>query len=240
MAYSVDDIESIFAWTTTNYTADDGTQDIDNTICMTNGTVGEDCDEVKEGTIVLRIVIPFPPSAIEALSARFYLNSIMTAGPNVIMPYTDVNSVSNTNEVAQTYDTAGQWYNHVTDSSFRGELGDIGGGKSAIRFAANTGVAKSKIGEVNLDVTVTQEFIPGVTKDDGGTILPSGEVALFRVTSEGPPHTYEFVDSLVSSSSGTYNFSIPLNSNLHMLYGEKDDSPHIFDASDNVILSSGV
>lgn len=187
MAYSVDDIQAVEAWITSAYDADDGSLDFDNTGCMLNGTVGEDCDEIKEGTICLRIEIGVDPASILTLSIRFYFNSVMTAGTNAVLPYTDANSVSSTNEVSEDYTTPGQWIEHVLDGAFIAELADLGG-YCAIRFGADAGVAKSKIGEVNIDMTVETFAIDPLplVVDDAGDPLVGCEYMIYKVVSTDP------------------------------------------------------
>lgn len=236
MAYGLTDIGAVESWTATNYSSDDITLDIDVTSCMTNGTDSQDCDEWKEGTINCRVEINVPPSAITALSVRFYLNSIMTAGDNTLLPYTDANSVSTTNEVTSDYSSAGQWVEHVTDASFIAELGDLGD-KCAVRLSSNDG-AKSKLGEVNIDITYTQPDLTGITKNVDGSVLGSCEVALFKVISAGPPATYEYISSTTSNAStGAYSFSV-WSGQSYMVYSIKEDSPHVFDATDNVLVAN--
>jgi len=238
MAYSVDKVRAVESWTAASEFGDDIALDVDVTTCMTNGTTGEDCDEWKEGTLNVRVEIDANPSAITALSIQFYLNSVMSAGNNTVVPYTDANSVSATYGDEQDYSSAGSYIQHATlGSNFISELGDLGG-YCAIRLASE-GAAKSKLGEVQIDATVTQETITGITKDTAGDALGSCKVSLFKITSEGPPETYEFIESTTSHvSTGAYTFTIDANSDKFMVYSEKDDSPHVFDATDNVIESS--
>lgn len=234
MAYDVEDILLIEAWDTTTYTGDDISWDATNTLCMTNGTLNEDCDEIKTGTICLRIEIAIPPATISALKVRIYMNSIMASGPNAILPYIDANSVDNTNEVILDYNSAGQWYEHVADAAFIAQLADLGD-KIAIRFGANTAVAKSKIGEVEVDVTWDQPQLSGITKDKDGSVLTSCHVSLFKVIDEGPPHEYQWKESQISDgSTGAYSFGVYDGTN-YMVYASKDDSPHVFDCTDNVL-----
>lgn len=233
MAYSIDDIERVDAYTAASYAADDAALDVE-LACMLNGTTGEDCDEWKEGTINGRVEIAVPPSAITAMSVRFYLNSIMTAGNNSLLPYTDVDSVDNTDEDTQDYSSAGQWIEHASLSAgFLADLGDLGL-KCAVRLASNDG-AKSKIGEVNADVTYTTLALAGVTKDKDGVALGSCEVALFQVVSQGPPSTYSYIEPQTSNAvTGAYSFTV-FGGIEFMVYSIKDDTPHVFDASDNVL-----
>ena len=80
--------------------------------------------------------------------------------------------------------------------------------------------------------------ITGITKDKNGATLGSCEVALFRVVSTGPPTTYEYVSATTSDGSGNYTFSNLDPSNNYMVYAIKDDAPHVFDATDNVLVST--
>lgn len=234
MAYSVEHILKVESWTATGYDQDDLALDVDVTDCMTNGTPGDECDEWKEGVINVRMEVGIPPSAVTALKVRFYLTSIMTAGPNALLPYTDINSVSTINEVAQDYSIAGQWYEHVVDANFLAELADLGD-KFALRLAANTEVAKSKLGEVEIDIAYTPDYLTGITKDKNGSVLGSCKVSLFKVVSEGPPETYVFLESKVSDAvTGAYSFDVWAGKK-YMVYAEKDASPHVFDATDNVL-----
>jgi len=232
MAYSVDDIGAVESWICASEYADDGSLDITVTACMTNGVTNQDCDEYKEGTINCRVEIEIPPSAITNLDVQFYAEETMTTGTQTLVPYTDENSVSATNKVDADYSSTG-WKQHETDASFLAELGDLGD-KCAVRLCA-TGSAKTKISEVNIDITYTQQTLSGVTKDKDGTALGSCEVALFKVISEGPPATYEYIASTTShATTGAYSFDV-WSGQKYFVYSIKEDSPHVFDATDNVL-----
>jgi hypothetical protein len=80
--------------------------------------------------------------------------------------------------------------------------------------------------------------IDGITSDIDGSVLISCHVSLFEVTSEGPPHEYEFVESQIShGTTGAYSFEVWWDGTApyHMVYSSKDDTPHVFDATDNVV-----
>lgn len=233
MAYSVDDIGQVEAWTHTGYDGDDIQLDEDNTVCMTNGTPSEDCDEIKDSP-GMRVEINVPPATITALKVRFYLNSIMTAGNQWLMPHTSAVAVSIMNEVIGDYTTAGVWVEHVCSPAFIAELADLGD-KCAVRLASFDQSAKSKLGEVEVDVTWDQPQLSGITKDNNGDVLVSCKVSLFKVISEGPPTEYEFKESQISDGvTGAYSFGV-YEGNKYMIYAEKDDTPHVFDATDNVL-----
>lgn len=240
MAYSVDDIDSIAAWTATSYAADDIVLDQDNLACMTNGTNNENCDEIKEGTINLKIGIDTQGAEITSLSIRFFLESIMAAGNNAVTPYTDSNSVSTTNEDIETYGSGevGTWIEHVLSAALIAQLAVISG-IVYVRLSSSDATAKSKIGEVNVDVVVVKYPLAGITKDKDGSVLVSCEVALFEVIGEGPPTTYEFVESQTSNgTTGAYSFQVPnvSGSPKFMVMSIKDNTPHVFDCTDNVLV----
>jgi hypothetical protein len=185
MAYSVDDIGSVITYVVTSYAADDGATEATITSCMTNGTTGEDCDELKSGVNRMKVEINVPPASITALKIRVYLNSIMSAGDNELMPYTDANSVSATNEVNGDYTSAGVWVEHVCSAAFIAELADISG-KCYVGLSAKDGTAKSKVGEVEADVTQTLHTMAGVTYDVDGTALGSCQYNVQRRNSLAP------------------------------------------------------
>jgi len=154
MAYSVDDISAVESWTAASYTADDGTLDVDVTTCMTNGTIGESCDEWKQGVMSGRVEINVDPATIDTFSIRFYQNDSMASGDMSCLPYIDADSVSTTNENIQTYDTNGVWVEHVLSAAFIAELADQGGGTCAVRLSSSDGAAKPKLGEVETDIVL--------------------------------------------------------------------------------------
>jgi len=84
---------------------------------------------------------------------------------------------------------------------------------------------------------VTGGDIDGITKDNTGSILGSCFVALFqKVEGGGPPHDYIFVASTTShASTGAYNFPLLSVNEEFFVYFIKEDSPHVFDATDDVI-----
>ena len=238
MAYSVVDILSTIAFLTANYTADDGAEDADSTSCMTNGTLSETCDEIKEGTIVLKILFTQDESdLIQPIKARFYFDSLMAAGDNVIMPYIDGNSVSNTNEDVEAYTSSGQWINHEDSSgAFRDEMGDASGdGKGGIRFAANDGTAKSKIGEINLDIIIQTFELTATTRDNNGDVLGNCEYLIFKVTSIGP-EVWQLKASGTSSGAGA--ISEFLGAGDYRVVALKDLTNDVIDVtSDKITLS---
>lgn len=236
MGYSTEYVSKVESWTATDYDQDDLALDVDVTSCMTNGTPSEECDEWKEGVLNVKVEIDIgvPPSAITSLKVRFYFTSFMTAGNMALLPYTDLNSVSNINEVVKAYDTPGQWIEHICSPEFIAQLGDVGG-KCCVRLASGeggvSGIAKPKLGEVEIDVEYQTYPLSGVTKDKDGTILGSCQVALFRVLSEGPPKTYKFVESKTSDAvTGAYSFDVP-EGIKYMVSAIKPDGTTVMDVT---------
>lgn len=75
--------------------------------------------------------------------------------------------------------------------------------------------------------------ISGITKDKNGNPLGSCEVSLFR-TIPGSPPTYDFVESTTSEGSGNYSFDI-YDNEKYFVRAQRNDTPHIFDVTDNVL-----
>ena len=203
MAYGLTGIDSVEAWVCASEYADDGSLDADVSACMLNGTNGEDCDEWKEGTLNGKVILDLDPASIISLSVRFYFNSVMTAGDNDLVPYTDANSVSSTNAITKDYTTPGAWVEHVCTGAFIAELGDIGGGQCAVRLCSPGG-AKTKVGEVNIDYTIYTLTLAGITRDAAGDALVSCEYQIFKRTGLAP-ETWSLVESGISNgSTGAY------------------------------------
>ncbi len=75
----------------------------------------------------------------------------------------------------------------------------------------------------------------GITKDKDGVALGSCEVALFREVGGTPPD-YQFVESVTSNAStGAYSFTVHEDPSQFMVVSIKDDTPHVFDVTDNVL-----
>jgi hypothetical protein len=90
------------------------------------------------------------------------------------------------------------------------------------------------------DIRIYGDFRPsytisGVTKDKNGSILGSCEVALFKADTATPP-SYEFKAKTTSDAvTGAYSFNVYDQDAQYMVYSIKDDTPHVFDATDNVL-----
>ncbi|TDI73858.1 MAG: hypothetical protein E2O82_05085 [Betaproteobacteria bacterium] len=238
MAFDVANIDSVVAWTAASKYADDGSLDFDSTGCMTNGTLAEQCDEFKEGTINAKVTMDIDPAALITLSVRFYLDSVMQAGDNAVLPYTDIDSVDNTNENVQAYDTGGQWIEHNNlGAAFIAQLGDLSG-KCAVRLAATgtgSGNAKSKIGEVNINFTIKTFTVAGVTRDKDEAVLVSMEYQIFKITGLAP-ETWSLAASGISNGT-TGAYTEELGRATYRGVVVKDVTPQVMDVNPPIILA---
>lgn len=104
----------------------------------------------------------------------------------------------------------------------------------------SAGSTHTTLGDFNsytfvINPDVTAYTIDGVTKDKDGDALVSCEVALFREIGGSPPE-YQFVESITSDAGdGTYSFTVYENPAQFMVVSIKDDTPHVFDVTDNVL-----
>ncbi len=234
MAYSTALIHAVETWSAASEYADDGSLDIDVTTCMTNGTDAESCDEWKEGTLNAKVIIDADPASVISLSVRFYFNDSMAAGDNDLVPYTDANSVSSTNKVTQDYTTTGQWIAHVTDAAFVAELGDVGSGRCAVRLASPGG-AKSKLGEVEIDIVIQTYELAGITKDVDDTVLISCEYNIYKRTGLAP-ETWSLVVS--GTSHGTTGvFAEEVARGSYRIITVKDVTPQVQHISPPMVLA---
>ncbi len=231
MAYSVDDIAEAITYLTSSRTADDGALDFDATTCLTNGTTGEDCDEIKN-TLSSKIAIDVQGGALLVnTKVRVFVNSVMTGGDTYLLPYTDANSVSGTNEIGPETIVAGEWDEFTLSSAFIADLAvaDVNG-YQYVRYASD-GTAKPKIGEVQADALIDLDVLSGISRDNAGAVEVSCNVFLLRKIS-GTELVY--VSSVVShGTTGAFSFNVGPGLD-YVLLGQKDGTPNIFDITDYV------
>lgn len=94
------------------------------------------------------------------------------------------------------------------------------------------------IGTMSTALTVTTPgTITGTTKDTNGDALGSCFVACFEKTEGGgPPHDYVFKKKTTShASTGAYSLSGINADGEFFVYSIKEDSPHVFDCTDDVL-----
>ena len=229
MAYSVDKITKVETWSAASEFADDGSLDVDVSTCMVNGVTGTSCDEWKEGILNCKVEINQSPSTITALSIRFFLQSIMTGGNNSVVPYTDTNSVSGTNANEQSYNTGevGTWVEHVLSAALIAELGDVGG-KTYLRLASED-TAKSKISEVQIDMTYTTYEVTGISLDADLNALGSCEVSVYKSEGSG---VYTYAGTTTSNATtGVWTIG-GLDPGSYFAMTRKADTPNVFDCTD--------
>jgi len=79
--------------------------------------------------------------------------------------------------------------------------------------------------------------LAGITKDVNGDVAVSMFVALFeKIEGTGPPHEYRWRGSQTSDGvTGAYSFPNAIEGRQHFVYGIKEDTPHIFDVTDDVL-----
>jgi hypothetical protein len=77
--------------------------------------------------------------------------------------------------------------------------------------------------------------IAGVTKSKNGNILGSCEVTLFKADTASPPNYTQIAKTVSDAATGAYSFTVYDQDARYMVYSIKDDTPHVFDATDNVL-----
>lgn len=84
---------------------------------------------------------------------------------------------------------------------------------------------------------ITAYTITGITKDNAGSVLGSMVLSLFKSKGSG---AFEYVSTTTSDAgTGAYTFTVNNdNAANFMVYGIKEDSPHVFDATDFVLTPS--
>jgi len=205
---------------------------------MTDGnTTGQSCDELKEGTINLKVIIAVEPSALLSLAVRIWCDEAMTTGPNTLFPYTDPNSISEDGKDPQDYNSSDEWVEHACNGAFLAALGDVGGGMIAVRLASEVS-AKTKVGEVEIDVTYYTIAINGVTRDKAGDPLVSCEYQIFKRTGLAP-ETWQLKASGVSDGGdGTY--SEDMMRATYRVATIKDVTPQVMDLGPPLIQAQAL
>lgn len=211
-------------------TADDGTL-VDKTTCLTDDSSATSCVEVKAG-VSIRFESNHVPAAMSAVTVRIGVESIMAAGTLTFSAYTDFNTITTTAQVTTVSITGGGDVDTVITQAL---LDEIGTSIFTLRLREAASGAKIKTGELDIEFTVATIALSGVTKDKDGAALGSCAVALFRRTGTFP-YSYEFVEALTSNvTTGAYTFNYEDDGANYMVYSMKEDTPHVFDAGDNVL-----
>ncbi len=211
-------------------TGDDGALG-DQTACLTDDSTGASCVEVKAG-VGIRFEWPHNPGAMTSATLKIGVNSIMAAGTLRIAPYSDGNSIDNTNGKTTVSIGAGGDFD---ESLAQALVDDCLLTIFTLRLFENGSAAKIKVGELDVEATIATIDLTGVTKDKDGVALGSCGCNLLRRVGSFP-YTFNFVDNLTShATTGAYTFSYEDDSGNYMVYSVKDNTPHVFDATDHVL-----
>ena len=125
-----------------------------------------------------------------------------------MVPYSDANSVDDTNKDAQTYDTASSWVEHNCDDM----IADLEDADTCRFRLVSEGGAKSKISEVNIDAVYTTYKVDGISYDDDKVALGSCICDLLKDNGDDTltwkarltSHATTGVVSFTGQGSGTY------------------------------------
>jgi len=215
-----------------NRTADDGGLE-DMTACFTNSDTETSCEELTAGTEGLRVQFDIPISAVTALTIRFWDDGAMDAGFMSVIPYSDVNSVDDTNEIEVDLNVGGET-DFVLDANFMGDLGDAdGAGNFAIRIVAGVALdPKPKASEVEYEITWNTAPYERVTYDNDGEILGSQIVQAYKVVSTNPLVKAATPFDSDTSNAVTGEFSLDLYAGDWVLIAFDDANPDKMDISD--------
>lgn len=227
-------------------TGDDGTL-TDKTACLTDDTSATSCVEVKAG-IGIRFEINIDPASIDqsqTMEIRIGVNSIMAAGTVRFAPYSDANSINNSNGITTgSIDCAGLPASCPGDvivaltGAFIDDAVDLGGGVFAIRMFENGSGAKIKTGELDRDLTQRFFTIDGVTRDKAEAVKVSCEYLIQRRIALGPPEVWTLSKSGVSNGT-TGVFTEQVTNGVYRVAYMKHETPETMDISPPLIVFIG-
>jgi len=141
-------------------TADDQSL-TDITTCLTDDSIAASCYEVKYDSMgpnwnSIRIEIAIPPGDVDTdatMQIRIGVESVMAAGKLTIAPYSDANTIDDSNAVISAEMAAGGNFDVDLTSDLIGDCADLGD-KFALRIYSTTAeAAKIKVGEIDYDLT---------------------------------------------------------------------------------------
>lgn len=215
-------------------TGNDGTL-ADKTACLSDGSSATSCVEVKIGQGI-RAEWSHAPAAMSSATIRIGVESIMNEGTLRVAPYTDSNSISDTNGATTGTITGGGDEDRTVTASF---ISDVGTTDFTFRVFENGSAAKIKTAELSVQATVATINLTGVTKDKDGVALGSVFVHLFRKVSGSGPWVWAYSDNQTSNAStGAYDFAYEDRGEEQMVVFFKDDTPHVMDCTDHVLTGS--
>lgn len=197
-------------------TGDDGTL-TDKTACLTDDSSATSCVEIKSA-VGIRFEINLPPDSIDpglARKIRIGVNSIMAADTLRLAPYSDANSINNTNGITTpSIDCAGTPASCPGDvdidltTAFLDDAGDLGG-KFAIRVFENGSGAKIKVGELDRDLTQLLFTVDGITRDKDEVVLTSARYIVQKRTATSPETWIEAASGISNATTGVYTEQLP-------------------------------
>jgi hypothetical protein len=216
--------------------SDDGAL-TDKTGCFTDGDTETNCEELNPGTEGLRVQFGIPKSVVASLTMKFWDDGAMDGGDWACIPYTDVNSVSTTNEIVSALvinaDT-----DFVLDAAFMDDLGDAdGSGNFAVRFAiADASSAKPKASEVQYEIVYDTTAVNGFTFDVDGDPLGSIVVQAFRVLNSSPLELECEPFDTDTSNAVTGAYTLNLYASDWVLIGFDAGTPDKMDISERITV----
>jgi len=213
-------------------TGDDGAL-TDKTACLSDGSNSTSCVEVKAAQGI-RAEWPHVPGARSSVTLRIGLQSTIADGTNRIAPYSDSNSIDDTNGKTTVSLTDAGTPKDVDESLAQALIDDCLTSVFTFRQFENGSSAKSKVGELSIEATIATIDLIAESRDDDDVIVGSVGVVLLR-RSGTFPYTYTQIDSATTHATlGTHTFQYEDDSAFYRIFYLKELSPDEWDMSDEV------
>lgn len=219
---SVDKVDQV---TLATETGDDGTLS-DKTDCMTDDSSSVSCIEIKNGQGA-RVEVNHAAEALSSVTIREGVQSVMATGTNRIAPYTDSNSIDDTNGVTTASISGAGDEDTAVSAAFITDA-EQGNGKFIFRIFEDGSGAKTKVGEIDIEMTIATVDYAGITKDKDDVIVGSVNLELFRVNGNLLEKTGQTVVS--NASTGAYSFTVDDDGAEYRVYGIKGSEWNVSDA----------
>lgn len=203
-------------------TGSDGTL-TDETSCMSDGSLGTSCVEVKAAQ-GLRIEWPHTPGAMSSVTIRIGINSTMADGTNRLAPYDTSSTIDNTNGVTTVSLTDSGTPKDVDTSISAAFVSDCLTTEFTYRQFENGSGAKTKTAEAEVEATIATIALTGVTKDDDDVIDDLMPLTLLRRVGGSAPFTWVTIDTLTSTvTTGAYTFNYEDDGSEYRVFGQNTD-----------------
>ena len=210
---SVDKVDQVVLATETG---DDGTL-TDKTPCMTDDSSSTSCIEIKAAQAA-RVEVDRAAEALSSVTIRIGVESVMTSGTLRVAPYTDSNSISDTNGATTGTISGGGNEDRTVTANFITDA-EQGNGQFIFRVFENGSGAKIKTGEIDIEMTVATVVVAGISKDDDDAIVVSCSCQLWKKISATE---LKFVEEQTSDgTTGAYSFSVDDDSSTFRVLFEK-------------------